>query len=425
VSETLLESAYQETIAAHESRNLLALATYHIVLRIAWIFKTESVIMPAFLDTIAGAGWLRGCLPVLNRVGQSVPPLFYADRLRQTARKKWALGSTTLLMAAPFLGLSAIWFALAQKRPWWLPAVFLLLYVLFFCAVGLSQLCFGTIQGKLIRADRRGRLLGLSGTLGAVASIFCAWMLLTHWLVRSDGGFGHIFGFTGIVIAAAALLSTVVFEPPDQPAEKRRASRNHFHGAWTIVRRDRDFRRLAIVAALFVTLQLLFPHYQALGRDRLPFQRRDLMVWVIAQNVGIGIFSLLAGVIADRFGNRLTLRLSISAAAFSPLLAIWLTSGRVAGAEHVFWLTFLLLGLTPVTFRTFVNYTLEISDQTQHPQYLSTLKLCMAIPFCLSPLVGWLVDLIGFDAVFISIACLIALGGLLTFRLAEPRHQPL
>ena len=39
--------------------NMLVLAAYLIVQRVAWVFKTESVIMPAFLDTIAGAGWLR------------------------------------------------------------------------------------------------------------------------------------------------------------------------------------------------------------------------------------------------------------------------------------------------------------------------------------------------------------------------------
>ena len=43
-----------------ESRNLLALAAFQVLLRIGWIFKTETVIMPDFLDAIAGAGWIRG-----------------------------------------------------------------------------------------------------------------------------------------------------------------------------------------------------------------------------------------------------------------------------------------------------------------------------------------------------------------------------
>ena len=421
--ETPLAPAHREAIATHESRNLLVLALYHVVSRIAWIFKTESVIVPAFLDTIAGAGWLRGCLPVLNRASQSVPPLFFADRLRRTTRKKWPLLATTQMMGAPFLVLSAIWFLLAEKRQWWLPAVFFLLYVLFFVAAGLNQLCFGTVQGKLIRAERRGRLIGISGGVGALASILCAWILLGQWLALPDGGYGHIFGFTGIAFVAAGLVCAAVFEPADEPTEKVRPRQNQFRDAWTLVRRDRNLRRVAIVGTLFMTHQLLFPHYQALGRERLPFENRDLMVWVIAQNAGIGIFSPLAGALADRFGNRLTLRICICSVAFIPLLAIGLTGGYVAGAEHFFWVTFLLIGLVVIAFRSLMNYTLEICDESQHPQYLSTLKLWMAVPFLLSPLVGWLVDAVSFEAVFITIAALVALGGLLTFRLAEPRHQ--
>ena len=71
-------------VEQHETRNLLVLAAYQVVVRVGWIFKTESVIMPAFLDHIASgpsAGLLRSLLPLLNRFGQSVPPMFFAARL--------------------------------------------------------------------------------------------------------------------------------------------------------------------------------------------------------------------------------------------------------------------------------------------------------------------------------------------------------
>jgi MFS family permease len=413
----------RQTIEANEQRNLLALSAHHIVHRVAWIFKTETVIIPVFLDAIAGAGWLRGCLPVLNRIGQSIPSLLFAERLRLIARKKWALLTTSLLMAVPFLGLSVIWFSLTEKRQAWLPAVFLLLYFIFFSITGLNQLVFGTIQGKLIRAERRGRLMAISGTVGSVAAIGCAWFLLQRWLAFSDGGFGYIFGFTGIGFVVSGLLSLAIVEPADQSTGQEHASHNHFRDAWSIIRHDADFRRLAIVSMLFVTVQLLIPHYQALGRQQLRWESVDLMKWVIAQNAGAGLFGLIAGAIADRFGNRLTIRLEIFAAALTPALALCLTSSWFEGGAHVFWLTFFLLGLISVTFKTLVNYTLEITGPSNHPRYLSTLKVCMAIPLCLSPLVGLLIDLIGFEAVFGCITALTACGGMMTFRLSEPRHR--
>ena len=97
--------------------------------------------------------------------------------------------------------------------------------------------------------------------------------------------------------------------------------------------------------------------------------------------------------------------------------------GWVEHGMRLYWMTFLFLGLVPVTVRTMVNYTLELCEPEKHPQYISILKVCMAKPFILSPLVGLLVDLIGFTSVFAGIAVLVAIGGLRTFRLTEPRHQ--
>ena len=53
--------------------NFFKIALFQITLRTGWIFKTESIVMPAVMDSISGAGWLRGFLPVLNRFGRSGP----------------------------------------------------------------------------------------------------------------------------------------------------------------------------------------------------------------------------------------------------------------------------------------------------------------------------------------------------------------
>lgn len=408
-------------IERNEPRNLLTLAFHHIVLRIAWVFKTESVIMPAFVDTISGAGWVRGCLPLLNRFGQSVPSLMLADRLRRTRRKKWALLATTWAMAVPFLAISTIWFLLDEKQQPWLAVAFLLLYFIFFMATGLNQLSFGTAQGKLIRPERRGRLMGLAGILGSVPAILCAWFLLQRWLTLPDGGFGWIFGFTGIGFILAGVICCLLVEPADPKDGHSRSRRNPFRDAWTSLRVDADFRRFCVVGMMFMTSQMLFPHYQALGREQVGFTAVSLMVWVVAQNAGAGVLSLVMGAIADRLGNRIVLRIEIFLGALTPLLALLMAGQFIDGFAGPFWVCFVLLAFVPVTVKTMVNYTLEICEPNKHPQYISTLKVCMALPFVLSPLVGLLVDSIGFRPVFGGICALIIVAGLLTFRIPEPR----
>lgn len=410
----------QAEIESHESRNLLTLAVHHIALRVSWIFKTESVIMPAFLDAVAGAAWLRGCLPFLNRFGQSVPALALSEQVRRVSYKKRALFAFNCCMAVPFLTLSAMWLLFDARQALWLPAVFLLLYFLFFAANGLHQMTFGTLQGKLIRPHRRGRLLGVAGICGSIPAIICAWFLLQRWVALPDGGFGYIFLFTGTGFLVAGLIALCVVEPPDGTAENVRSARHIFRDAWGAVKSDCDFRNFCIVGMLFMSAQMLFPHYQALGRGQTGYEPVQLMIWVVAQNAGAGLFSPLAGVIADRFGNRRALRIQIVLALFTPLLALLLTrNGR--GIDW-YWLTFFLLGIVPTTMKTMMNYTLEICEPQQHAQYLSTVKVCMALPFFLSPVFGLLIDTAGFATVFGVISGLVFLSGVLTLRIPEPRH---
>ena len=190
-----------------------------------------------------------------------------------------------------------------------------------------------------------------------------------------------------------------------------------------MIHEDRNFRRLAIVAALFSTVLMLFPHYQALGREYLDLNLDNLMLWVIVQNAGTGLFSLLAGPVADRSGNRRVLRVGIMLSAVSPIIAATFALFPPEVGRNLFWIVFVPIGLTPVSVTVLANYTLELCPPSEHPRYISTLSLCIAGPIMLfSPLIGLSVSLPSFGTVFVAGALVILTAGLLTWRLPEPRH---
>tara|TARA_B100000029_G_scaffold384714_1_gene380293 strand:- start:738 stop:2102 length:1365 start_codon:yes stop_codon:yes gene_type:complete len=421
-----------EEILAVESRNLLALAAHYISLRLGWIFKTETVIMPAVMDAISGAGWLRGCLPVVNRVCSSLPPLFYAPQLKAARRKKTMLTLATLTMAVPFLILAGTWFVVwadpkaSDGLPAWMPGLFLACYGIVFVGTGLQRLAWATVQGKLLRDNRRGRLLALSGLVGSVVSVAAVVVLLPRWLGREDHGFGQVFLVTAIGFIGAGVLALLVTEPLDPASTPpRRRPGELFLEAWELVRTNRRFRRITLVAMLFITIQLAFPHFQTLGRQLLTPRQQDqgnhLMHWVVAQNIGFGICTFLFGWAADFFGNRIVIRIQVLSLAAVPLVALAFSSGAL---DHGwYWATFSLLGLTPLTFRTINNYVLEIVPPGDHPRCIATLNLAMTLPFILSPAVGWLVDRVGFEPIFITVSALVATGGLLTLGMDEPRSD--
>lgn len=408
--------------ASRLPRNLLALAAYQATLRVGWIFKTESVIIPAFLDRIAGPAWLRGLLPVLNRAGQAGPPLLLAAWVQQLPLKKHGVAVCTLLMAAAVLSMSGLWLVHKVEQPWWLAGAFLACYAAFFATHGISQLCYNTLQSKVVPPARRGRLMLTADVVGTVVAVSLALWLLRRWLALPGGGFDRIFAFAGGMFVLACVWVLAAREPRTPVPLEANESGGPRLNAWTLLTGDRNFRRLALVTTLFSTVQILFPHYQALALGRMGLPATNMLSWVVAQNASVGLFSIVAGNVSDRYGTLLSLRLLILCGALSPLLALAMAAAGPATAHTWYWAVFVPVGFTPLAMKTLTLYTLEIARPGHEAHFLSAVSLFLALPFVASPAVGWAVDRVGFGPVFSSGAAVILLAGLLTFRLVEPRR---
>src|SRR3954453_12723513 len=124
----------------HEARNFWILVIYQVVLRAGWIFKTESVVMPHAADALDPSGLARGWLPLLNRFGQSVPPVLAARHVKNLPKKQRAFMTTTAAMTLCFFGLTSLWLVPGAATQRLAPVVFLVLYALFFSAIGVNQL---------------------------------------------------------------------------------------------------------------------------------------------------------------------------------------------------------------------------------------------------------------------------------------------
>jgi len=404
--------------------NFTLLALYQIVLRCGWIFKTESIIIPAVLDLIAGPAWVRGFLPILGRIGQSCPPLLYADHLRSLPRKKWSLLGTSLAMAFSFMGLASLFIpgVDATIGPTMMIVGFLAFYFLFFCATGLNQLGFGTAQGKLVAPYLRGRLMLASNVIGAVIAISLVSWLLPKWLQGNEIAVDWIFGFSAVAFLASGLTLIGLREPADGATPRKFAPHHFVKESVDVLRRDAPFRLVCMIAVTFGFSLMLFPHYQALARERLPVDLSRMIFWVVIQNAGTAIFSLLGGPLADWKGNRLVLRSMLFGVMILPIGSTILVHSGQMGLYLFDWL-FLFVGVTPITFRALTNYTLELVPSHHHPRYLATQSLCIAAPMVFSPMVGLLIDLTNFEVVFALIATISMVGWLMTFSLIEPRHN--
>ena len=412
-----------------EARNTLGLELYQVIVRIGWIFKTETIIMPAVLDAVVDSGLLRGLLPVLNRGGQSVPPLLAAPAVARLAIKKWALVRTSLAMALWFGLLAVAWGPLKDWRPDLLAVLFLVLYGLFSASIGINQLVLASLQGKLISPGHRGRAMVVSVAVGSVLAILAAVLLLGPWLKEADG-FPKIFAVTGLFFGLAALVPAFLDEPPEVITMQTATDRGWRRLATGLtswretLAGDRALVRTCLVAACFSAVLMLFPHYQAFARDRLGSQVGSLLTWVIVQNAATGVASLVAGPLSDRRGTRIVLVWLVALSSATPLLVVLLSFLPHATAVEWFWLVYVPLGLNPISLKIFTNYALELAPRAaDHPRYVSIVGMALAAPFILSPLIGLAVDRFGFRHAFVIGAAVIAAGAVVAHGLPEPRGR--
>ena len=413
-----------------EAKNTLWIECYQIAIRVGWIFKTETIIMPAVLDAVVDSGFLRGLLPVLNRGGQSVPPLLVAGALARWPRKKWSLVSTSLAMAGCFAMLAVAWGPLQASRPDLLAIVFLVVYATFSSIVGVNQLAFAALQGKLISPGHRGRAMVVSVTVGSVLAILAAIMLLGPWL-KEAGGFPKIFAATAVFFAIAAIAPIFLDEPADAAPSLAAGGQSPWQvvsaglAGWrATIAADRMLVRLSLVAACFSAVLMMFPHYQAFARDRLGSGAGSLLAWVCTQNAATGLASLVAGPVSDRRGTRIVLVWLIALSALTPLVVTALSVLPHSTAVNWFWIVYVPLGLNPISLKLFTNYALELAPSSaDHARYVSIVLAALAVPFVLSPLVGLAVDRFGFRHVFMIGAAIILVGAVIAAGLPEPRQR--
>jgi hypothetical protein len=409
--------------------NFWWVAWHQISLRVGWIFKTESVVVPTFLDFVGGGPVMRGFLMVLSRLGTSVPPVLCARRLKLASYKKRSAALSSLGMAAPLALLSLVWYmgwwrGADGNATTWMPWLFLAAYAAFFAMAGLNTQSISSLQGKVVPATARGRLFSATVLIGSPIAIAAAWYAMGPWLAAPEFGFAPIFAAAAVIFAIGGLVVLGTREAPDHFTHPPESPARRIADAGRIARHDLNFRPLAILAVLFSASTMLFPHYAALGRDHLGIDFGDLVLLICVQNGAIAVLGLFAGPLADRFGNRAALQFTVFGTALGPIVALSLAHLAPSVGHHWYWLAFIPLGFTPVTQRLLINYTLEVAGREDHPRYVAALGLCLAIPVVIfSPLVGLTIQLAGFDAAFLLVTVALAAASVQSLRIPEPRHS--
>lgn len=382
-------------------------------------FVSFSTILPLFVASMTDSATLIGLVPAIHSAGWLLPQLFTANYTSQLRRYKRTVLHLTIHERLPFLGFALVAFLLPIIG---LQAGLVISFLLLTwqgLGGGFTANPWTSMISKIIPSDSRGTFFG---TQAAVANLFISAAAvgagyLLNWF-DSPYDFMYCFLIASMFFTISWFALAMTREPADHAKVVEENPAPFWHGAGTILKRDKNFNWFltARILSQFATMGFAFYIVYALRR----FEMSEVTAGYLTATLTIAQTVANAGMgwLGDRVGHRLMLIVGAASATFSSLLA-WL-----APSLAWFFPIFILTGFANVSIWTNgMTMTVDFSDEKERPFYIGLAQTLTAPATIIAPLIGgWIADTQGFVITFgLSSLLSVVMMSILIFLVKEPR----
>ncbi|MFO7698356.1 MAG: MFS transporter [Anaerolineae bacterium] len=388
---------------------------------LAMSFIYGSTVLSLYASYLTDSAVLIGLIPAVQNAMFFIPQLLLARHVQTLPRIKPFVTRLSLGERLPY-GIVALTILLWPGAPRWAAyAILALSLTLAMGAGGVSNPAWKKMIAKVVPVRRRGLLFGTSNALGGLMGVGGA-ALSRYVFARWE--YPYTFGISFLLCFAAQMASWAILnlnrEPTVEVQSQALESREYWRRLPQLLRQDRNFSRFLISRTLAMLGTMGMAFYVVYARDA--FQVSDVFVasLTMAALISQTVSTPLLGLIADWRGHKLLMELS---GLF--LVAAILT---IIAAPQANWLyvVFVLVNVSMASgMIAGMAITMEFGPPEEMPTYSALASTVQALPILLAPLIGgWLVDWLGFQAMFIT-AVAFSLAGVLYMRLfvRDPRHE--
>ncbi|HEY3331476.1 MAG TPA: MFS transporter [Capsulimonadaceae bacterium] len=386
-------------------------------------FFSTTTLLPAFLLKLHASYLLIGLLPALINLGYLLPGILVAARISRMPVVRPYLFWLGIVERVPLFLIAALAYSVGTSRPTFLLVAFYALFLIHAVTLGFNQPAYWSVVGKLIPANRRGRMFGIAGLLGGILGIGVD--PVTHFLLARAqpgtlDGYADCFLLAALLILVSFLPFAWLRERPGVPAMMDTHKGHYITDLKRVWRSDRGFRRLVMAQLAFAAWSCAPPFFLPAAVDRLHIGPELVALYTTVNVVSLAFGNLIWGALADKCGNKVVL-IGASAVMIAGT-AITLFGAGTVGYEYVFALT--ALGSGGVSIAGF-NVVLEFApNEAEMSYYLATMNALTAVPRAVAPIVGGLLAThVGFTPVFVLATVCGALTLLSSAAMAEPRRR--
>lgn len=262
--------------------------------------SSARLVLPWLLGLIGAPLWMVGLLVPIREAGALLPQVFIAGFIRQKPERKWVwvLGGALQALAAALLSLLALFGSGGLGG-----ALVLAVLVALSLARGLSSIATKDVLGKTIAKQRRGTLMGWSGSVAGGVTLAAGGILVLLGDRPGELALAALLGVAALGWAVNALCAARIEEVPGAVEGGQNAWESIRQGLH-LLRDDRDFLHFNLARALLLASALALPYVALLGQEQSGTELGGLGILIVVSGVAGMLASPVWGKRADASSRR-------------------------------------------------------------------------------------------------------------------------
>lgn len=283
------------------------------------------LVLPWLLGVIGSPLWMIGLLVPIRESGALLPQLFVAGFIRLKPRRKWVWVAGGLLQAASATALALM--ALLGSGGVG-GALVLAALVALSLARGLSSIATKDVLGKTIAKQRRGTLMGWSGSVAGAVTLAAGGVLMLFEDRPGEIALAVLLGVAALGWTLNALCAARIHEAPGA-VEGGENAWDSIKLGLRLLRDDRAFLHFNVSRALLLASALALPWVALLGQQQSGTELGGLGVLIVVSGLAGMLASPVWGKRADASSRRVMRDAGLGATACCLLGATiaWLPGG--------------------------------------------------------------------------------------------------
>jgi MFS family permease len=412
------ERDYQRQVEIDLPRNFVIHLVHGLLGQTGFRLVNTPTFVPAYILLLSGGSdFAVGLALSLAALGAAITPLFGASLIGHRDQVLpvgfWTGGS----MRIAVLGLALAGLLFSGERALYAAIACLGLFGLF---AGMQAVVFQVLLAKVIPVTNRGKLMGLRNFLAGITTAIVAWLGGVYLVGNppTAAGYAWVFIVAFILTTAGLLMLILVREPRPPTVADRQTMWQHLSGMPAFLRAEPAFARYVAARALATMGRMALPFYILYAGQTIGLSGSTLATLTVAFTIAATISNLVWGVLADRYGFRLCMLLTI---------LLWLGATLALMLSNSYWAViavFVAIGASQEGFRmASMSLAMEFGQREQMALRVAIANMATEIAGSIAPLLGGIVaTVLGYHAVFFGATGFLLLGGaVLLLWVREPR----